>query len=399
MTDVAPARAHLCPVIRSGDPQFCANFEACVRAARAQCPVAWDAAHQRWYITGYRELVDLARDWETFSSAEGVSGLDGAPTLLPIDTNPPEHRSWRQLLNPWFGPDAIGRWKPGIEATAAALIDEFIQDGRVDAVSQFAHEFPSRVFFTVVLQLPLDEVGDVVEYAKEAVVISDHQMDGWRKIGEWVSALVSQRRGDAPGSELIDAVVHGRFDGRPVTAEEAFSVLYLLVLAGTETTSSTLSFSFKFLAEHPDVQQLLRDNPSLLSAAVEELLRLFSPAAQLVRTVRRDTTVAGVQLAAGDQVALSFASANRDPREFPDPDDFQLDRSSNRHVGLGIGIHRCLGSHLARAMLQIGLEQMLRRLGPFELAPGMYPGTVPSTQRVLDAVHLVFTPGPRDIDA
>jgi cytochrome P450 len=183
-----------------------------------------------------------------------------------------------------------------------------------------------------------------------------------------------EARRETPGDDLVSLMVAGTVDGRPYTDDEVLDLCCFMLVAGLENTAFSIRATLRHLAVHPEHLAQVVADPALVANLVEQSLRLYAPVTALARTVTRDTEVAGQELKAGERILLLFGSANRDGAVFDDPDEFHLDRRDGRHVAFGIGPHRCIGSHLARLEVRIAVEEFIRRVPDFELAPGPDPG-------------------------
>jgi cytochrome P450 len=211
----------------------------------------------------------------------------------------------------------------------------------------------------------------------------------------FLSEELGERRA-TPADDVISAIVNFEAEGRRFTEEECLGLLWSTAGAASDTTTSAIGHALYGLARFPDVRQRLRDDPSLVPAAVDEVLRLDAPAFALARTVTRDVTVGDVQMKAGDRVLCLYGCANRDDEVFPDPDEIALDRSPNQHLAFGNGIHRCLGMHLARMELRLAITEVLERIPDYRLAgdPGP-PRLRGGLMWSLDELPITFTPGQR----
>lgn len=388
--DAATAE-QLCPHLASETRDFTDHYEEIIAKSLREGPVAWDETYGRCFVMGYDQLTETARNWQTFSSASGVV-QEFSPRLLPLEADPPFHRELRVMLNPFVTAGAISTVESEVQRIADELIDKFIGAGRAEVVTQYSRPFPGMVFFALIMNLPEDDLERLQHLAEEAVTPGnpEKQMAGFAGVSQYVAELVDRRTGEPDARDLVGTIVNVNLGDRKITREEAISICTMLIFGGLETTTSTLGLSLSHLAQHQEDQEHLRAHPDRLADAVEELLRLYGPTIQLNRLTLHDSSIAGVPVPEGVRVALSFASANRDPEEFVSPNEYRLDRESNRHVAFGVGVHRCLGSHLARAMLRVGVGSMIERLGPFELAKGFTPRHALSGVRALESLDIVF---------
>ncbi|WP_007507395.1 cytochrome P450 [Pseudofrankia saprophytica] len=371
------------------------NLYPVLNRMRSTCPVAHsDVYGGYWVVTRYDEVLHIAQDWETYSSAFGLT-VPVAPIAvrnLPVEIDPPLQREFKRLINPFFTPKAVRAWEPRTRTLVNRLIDGFADRGACDFMTEFARPYPAQSFFEVAINAPADEVEYVAYLANKSGAPQDPEAAAcWRGLSDWIGDFLTQRRRQEPKGDVIDAILNAEIQGRPITQEEIVGTVQLLVLGGLETTAGALGQSMLRFCEHPEIPVLLREKPDLLGRAVEELLRLDSPFVQITRTAMRDVEIAGRQIRKGDKVIIYWASANRDPGEFAHSEDFDLDRATNRHLAFGAGPHRCLGSNLARMNLRIALEELLRRLDGFRLQDGAEIAFRATVNRVLLAEPISFT--------
>jgi cytochrome P450 len=384
-------RDQKCPHLSVESVEFIQHFHAVTAEARSQCPVAWDEARRRWFVTGAETLNEAAQNWQVFSSAYGVGGPH-YPRLLPMDSDDPVHREWRRSMNALFTRPVMEAKRSEIRAIAEQLIDEFVADGKAELMARFCSPLPGEVFFQLIIDLPPDDLTHLQHIVEATTDNSDPeaQYAAARDLDAYVRRLVEERRAQPPTDDLIGRVVFAEIEGVPASLDDAVSVLTMVILGGLETTTNTLGGSLAHLAQDPELQERLRENPELVPAAVEEFLRLYGPTSYLTRYVTEDTQLAGISIKQGQRVALSFAAANRDPEVFGDPDDFRLDREHNRHYAFGIGPHRCMGSNLARLVLDEALKAVLARLREIQLAPGAVLAYRQAGVIALESVDVIF---------
>jgi cytochrome P450 len=332
-------------------------------------PVTWAETYGgHWVVTGYDAVRRSARDWRTFTSTQGVMHpAAGVADTPPITTDPPLQQLYRKLILPYFTPTEVSRIEPATRAHAAALIDAFAADGRADLSLQFAERLIPLVFFSEVVHLPDELVPRFVEKTVgTGATPHEHSIALAGLAGEFVAA----RRAGPPMGDVMDALLTGTLDGVPLTDEQVERVATILLIGGTDTTRNVITTGLWYLAEHPDLRRRLAERPELMPKAVEELLRLYGSVQLVGRTVTTETTIGAHRMCPGDKVVMSIAAADRDPAEFPDAGRFDLDRVANRHIAFGVGVHRCLGSNLARMEIRVALEEILRRVPDYRLADG-----------------------------
>jgi cytochrome P450 len=347
---------------------------------RVAPPVFWTPRnHGHWVVTGHQENYTLSRDTETFTSAllRGEYAMamlahlppdfGHVPTATPIGLDPPAHTIYRAPLQAAFSPKAMLARKEEIRALANQLIDAVIEQGHCDFIPAIAEPLPVQVFLKM-MGLPLERAAEfralVHEFMAPATTMIENVFR-MRKVANAMKGEIEARRTD-PRDDLISLLWKSEIDGKPMTFElmEDFGVL--LFIAGLDTVINGMGFGIRHLARNPDFQNELRENPKLITEATEELLRRYTFTVP-VRRVAKDTMLGGWTLKEDDRVMIFLPGADLDPREFPNPEVFDMNRENKMHIAFGVGPHRCLGSHLARVELQVIYEQMLARLPSFRL--------------------------------
>ncbi len=381
-------------------PELAQNLHGTLATMREHHPVAYSEEHGGfWVVTGYEDVLRVAQDWRTFSSALGVSVPETKMVVkaIPEHLDPPVHREYKRLINAYFTPAVVATYEQPTRALVTRLIDGFVEAGRCDFMADFARPFPGLAFFELVLNAPPDDVAEINEMASAASVPTNPDRGkAWQGMHAWISDFVEARRGQPARGDVVDAVIAAEIEGEPISEDDIIGVIQLLILGGLETTAGALGqFMIRFCHE-PEIPALLRRRPELIPDASEELLRLEPPFIAIARTATVDTEIGGRQIRAGDKVMIYWAAANRDGDEFPCPAAFDLDRASNRHLAFGAGPHRCAGSNLARLNLRVALEEVTRRLDDVRLQDGAEPIPFHSVlNRAPLTVPITFTPGPR----
>ena len=380
-------------------PELAATMPDTMARMRELCPVAHSDEYDGfWVVARYEDALSVAQDWETFSSAHGLS-VSRSPTVvrnLPVEADPPEQRIFKRLINPFFTPAAVAQWQQPTRALVTRLIDAFIADGTCDFMDAFARPFPSLAFFELALNAPAEDLDRVAYMASKSSTPNDPEArECWLGLYNWIKDFVAQRRGRPPRGDVVDAVLAASVDGRPITEDEIIGTVQLLILGGLETTAGALGLMFLRFCSEPEIPARLRSKPELIPSAVHELLRLDPPFVSVGRTAVRDAELGGHSVKRGDKILIHWASANRDDGEFPNPDGFDLGRELNRHFAFGVGPHRCAGSNLARLNLRIALEELLRRLDDVKLQPGAEIRYHAGLTRSPLSLPIMFTPGPR----
>jgi cholest-4-en-3-one 26-monooxygenase len=355
---------------------------------RAEAPVAYvepPDLEPFWAITKHADVQQIAAQPLRFSSARGITlRRPNTPDFhsdVLVLLDPPRHGPVRRVASPRFTPKAIRARQEDIERIAVELVDEAAAGGvgrEIDFVDRIAAPFPLAVIAWT-LGVPREDIGLLHQWTNEVIGKNDpeyrrpDESPGQtikRARGElhaYFGAMVEERRRD-PQDDLVTELMQADIDGAPLTPEELVSYCELLVEAGNETTRNAVSGGLLALMEHPAEWAKLRADPELVPDAAEEILRWVSPISHFTRTATEDTEVRGMTIRAGEQVALFFASANRDEEVFDDPFAFRVDRRPNPHLAFGFGEHFCMGAHLARVELDVIFRLLLERFEDFELA-------------------------------
>jgi len=348
---------------------------------REACPVAHTDRYQGVYLpTRYEDVRAIALDHENFSSHQ-VIVRDFAParggSAPPITNDPPRHQNARRALLSAFTPPAVDRLVPRTREICNELIDAILarDDGRSDAAVDYAQHVPVRV---IALMLGVrDGDGDrfrhwVHQLAESGVESSAELEQSLSEMADYFGNLVAERQrkvavdGD-PGTDVIGHLLQARYDdGTKFSTTHVVNSLRLLLVAGIDTTWSSIGAALWHLARVPTDRARLVTEPALIPTAIEEFLRAYAPVT-MARKIKNDTVLGGYLYRAGEMVLLPFPAANRDPRFIADPNRVVLDRKENRHAAFGLGIHRCIGSNLARMELKVALEEWLRRIPDFTL--------------------------------
>jgi cytochrome P450 len=345
---------------------------------RDQCPVAHsDRWGGSWMPTHYADISAVAHDVERFSSREvgviatdePIEGLPDIP-LPPISVDPPVHTWSRRLILPWFSHLRVDGYEPMTRALCNELIDRVVDTGRADAAQDYAQRIPVRVI-SWMLGVPEELadtftgwVRDVLEFGHDP----ERSVPAWNAIAAFFIGAMAERR-VAPGDDLVSELLRAEVDGEPVPDEHVLGTLALILIAGVDTTWSSIGSAMWHLATHEGDRRRLATEPALIPTAIEELLRAYSPVT-MARIAATDTELAGCPIREGERVLLNFPAANRDPDAFERADEVVIDRQLNRHIAFGVGIHRCAGSNLARMELRVAVEEWLRRIPEFRLVDG-----------------------------
>ena len=329
-----------------------------------------------WVLTRAEHMQQVMGNPALFASKakSGMSALIGETwDLTPLEVDPPEHRQLRAIIDPIFAPKRIDTLEPGLRQFCNKLIDGFVDQGEVEFVDGFARPYPVKIFLEL-MGLPMDDFDQFVAWG-EALLRGpslDARREGGRAILHYLMGLIERRQGATGLDDVTSRVVNAEVDGKRLPPGRLIGMLYLLFIAGLDTTASSLSCFFKHLAQNQANQARLRTTPSLIPDAVEEMLRAYS-VVTTGRHVVSDTVLGGVQMKAGDWIVLGMMLGSRDPQEHARAAEVDFDRQQSRHLAFASGVHRCAGSHLGRRELVVALEEFLRRVPEFRCKPGDPP--------------------------
>jgi cytochrome P450 len=358
-------------------PEYSQDAPAVWDELRGECPVAHTSLNGgSWIPTTYDDIAAVAYDTERFSSRDvGVANAPEGVTLLvapPITSDPPFHTDARRMLLPYFSPKAVIGMESATRGIATRLLDALEGVDTADAADAYAKHIPVQVIASM-LGLPIEDAEQFTQWAVD--ILQSGEADfairtrATKEVLAYFSDIVAQRRDELSDDLVSDLIRTPMPNGDPLTDKHIAGTGFLLLLAGIDTTWSSIGASLLHLATHANDRERLVSEPELIPTAVEEFLRAYSPVT-MARVAATDAEVGGCPVSAGDKVLLPFGAGNRDPERFEKADDVIIDRAENRHFAFGIGIHRCLGSNLARMELQVALEEWLTRFPNFELTEG-----------------------------
>lgn len=396
-------------------PQYREKFLDITHEMQQKCPMAWTETYDgHWVAAGSAEVFELARcphvsnDHDINNERRGYKGIS-IPTMIGaenfrggmLEMDDPEHRYYRTALNPYLSPAAVKRWEPFVGEIVRACLDERIETGQIDFVDDLANVVPA-VLTLAMLGVRLDK-WTIYNEPAHALVYTPPDSPDAERVRELYMAmgmdlfanLVEIRENPRPG--VIDALAKLRIDGEAPPDIELVGMLNLLIGGGFDTTTALTAHVLEWLAQNPNERtRLSEQRDTLLNPATEEFLRYFTPAPGDARTISEDMNLNGTALKEGDRLWLSWAMANRDPAVFSEPDRVVMDRKGNRHFSFGLGVHRCIGSNVARTVFKAMLTAVLDRMPDYECVA---EGTVhyDSIGVIQGMRHLpaTFTPGPR----
>jgi cytochrome P450 len=368
-------------------PEYRLQFDKITEEMQSKCPVAWSETYNgHWVAADSRHVFELARcpavsnhhdltgetpyQGITIPKAQRATVVRGG--ILEMDE--PEHSTYRGALNPYLSPAAIKRWQPFVDEIVRAALDEKIESGRIDFVDDLANIVPA-VLTLAMMGIELNKWMIYSEPAHLSVSTPEHSPDAERvaqmnrQMGiDLLTNMVEIKEDPRPG--LVNALLRLRIDGEPAPDLEIMGNLGLIIGGGFDTTTALTAHALEWLSDNPDKRELLsRERDTLLNPATEEFLRYFTPAPGDGRTFSEDVEVEGQKFNEGERLWISWAMANRDPSLFDEPNEIVLDRKGNRHFSFGIGVHRCVGSNVARTVFKSMLTAVLDRMPDYVCDP------------------------------
>jgi cytochrome P450 len=324
-----------------------------------------------WMVTRGPDIDVVLNDAKHFSNRNlrVPKYANANPPLKPLQVDPPEHTKYRALLMGALSPKAVGSLSVGARELAIKLIDDMFEAGECDFVPAFAQQMPIAIFMAMV-DLPLSDRPRLLKISDAVVrpATADERVKGLEDLKSYINQKVNERRAN-PGTDLISHLVQAKVDGEPLDEQSLTGMLVLVLLAGLDTVASMLTCFAKFLADNPEHRHQLIEDPSLITNAVEELLRRYA-IVMLGREVAEDFELNGVLLKAGEMISCPTPLSNLDAEKFPDPLTVDFKRKIAAHATFGGGTHRCMGAMLARTELKIFLEEWLKRIPDFRVKPG-----------------------------
>jgi cytochrome P450 len=373
--------ATLDPTVLLFDPRNADAPQEMYAQLRSEAPVTRVTGYDgipTVYVSSYEEVVWALRHPEVFSSAPEAVSIGQEYPLIPLQVDPPDHAKYRRFLDPEFSPKRIGELDADARALVNSIIDRFIDRGRCDFHEEFATPLPSAIFLRL-MGLPQSDLPTFLQWRDDTIrpKVAPNDLEGAQAIREraghditayFDAALDEQQR--APGDGLLARIASAEVDDAPLPRAEQLGICHLMLLGGLDTVTASLDCEIAYLARNPEHRRRLVDQPSLTAGAVEELLRWESPVMMVVRVIKQDHELAGVEMRAGDHAVIMIGAANLDD-EFPEASRVDFAREANRHLAFGAGPHRCLGSHLARLEQRVALEEWHRRIPDYRIADGV----------------------------
>ncbi|MBK9524195.1 MAG: cytochrome P450 [Bacteroidetes bacterium] len=393
-------------------PEVVADPHSYYRTLRENERVHWNERWKGWVLTGYKEVVDVLRDPENFSSdrmgylekelsqeeQESIAPIFHVLKYWMVFRDPPEHTVLRMLLNKLFTPVAIERYRPMVRKIVQKALDKVVHTGKMEVIRDFAYDIPMSVILELIGAPDLDR--DKIKEWSEAIGVfffikadeprrREIACEGINSLVEYITPLIQQRR-DHPGIDLISLLISAEEAGQ-ITYNDVLATCVLLIFGGHETTMNLIANGTLALMEHPEQWEILRDNPVFLKRAVEELLRYDGSVKSTVRWAKKDVMVGDKLVKQGERLLVSLSGANRDPLQFENPDTLDVTRDPNLHVAFAHGIHVCLGASLARMEAEEAFAGLIKRITCPKVDEDAYLNYYPSVvHRALKNLPVTF---------
>lgn len=375
------------------DPAFADHFEDVLEHLVSKCPVAHSQVGPGYHVFNrYQDVRRCGADWRTFSSEDGwmLNPPEGNLPILPEDLDPPYHTAWRRVLNPFFNGAAVAAIESAARGYARDLVERFARKGHCEYVGEFAAQLPGLILFQHILPVPVDDLPalfqdvDTYSFGPE-----DERAPAFGKVYAYLQRFLEARSKEAPRGDLVDVLLAGvERDGAPCPWEDKVHTTLDLVFGGLATTTHAIAGAVYELATRPEARRELLADHTLMGTAVEETVRLHAPVVAVGRSARADVVVGGVEVKAGERVALNYAAASRDPEACANPRNFDLHRKEVVHTAFGMGPHRCIGEHLARMEIRVAIEELLKQIPDFELEAGTQPKFESGQLRMMKTLQL-----------
>jgi len=327
-----------------------------------------------WFAAKYKDMKEALLKHGIFASGAGITlpEAHNRSRHIPAEIDPPLHKGYRAIMQRTLTAEKVSALEPAVERIVRELFDGFAAGSHVEFFGAFARPLPIYVMLEF-LGLPREDGAmiDALVVELHTEVATGKITGAARRLTDYAGSVVDRREQSGGGrdDDFVATVIKGEVDGRPLTRDEKINMVRQVLIGAFDTVSLTISSGVWWLAQHPEDAQRLRDTPSLMNSATEEIVRFASASTYLRRTVTQDSSLGGTPLTSGDKVLLCFGAANRDPTVFSEPDRLVLERPPTNHLGFGLGLHRCVGSHLAKVQLRMAFTELLRRYRDFRLDP------------------------------
>lgn len=372
-------------------------FEA---ARRGGCPVAHSDEFDGYFmLLDYEDVKAGTADTTRFSSTPQVlRPLVPKPPVPGLEMDPPQHKEWRRLFDQALTPSAVKGIEASVRADVDARIDKFIEQGRADLVAELADTIPADTICRLV-GVKEENVVEIREKAMAFMAAGADPDEFMRRLNVFAEVAIGEfhEREREPRDDYLTYITTVEVEGRELNDEDYLGMVTSFLGAGHHSTTAAMSSLIYEVFSHAEVRDRLLEEPKAIPTAVEETLRIHPPFWGFFRRATEDAEVAGVEIPAGSDVYLGWASANRDPERFPNPTEFRVDRRPNRHLTFGFGVHACPGSSLARMELRVVMEQLLKRLPDLEIAVEEPKYVFQSGGDYAHIIELPVTFKPRDV--
>lgn len=352
-----------------------------MKRLRDEAPVWYNEKYNYYVLSRFDDVLAASRDWETFSSGYGTVQEMMAPDPLAdaplIWQDPPYHDHLRAVVAPWFTPAKIAELEDEFRKIIIGYLEPLEGRAEFDFVEDFGRWVPMDVISSIVGVPEGKDRRSINEWANDSLhreegqtELGPRQLEAVANVEAYLSQLLKDRQEnpqDDLATVIATAIIKEEDGERPLTDGEKLRLVRIVVNAGNETAARLLGSAGWLLAKYPEQRQMLRDDPSRITAAVEELLRLEAPSPVQFRRVMKDVEIHGVQIPKGSDICLLTSSAGRDERQYDNPDVLDINRKARRHVTFGYGVHSCLGNNVARLEVRVALEEVLKRIPDWEV--------------------------------
>ena len=323
-----------------------------------------------WSVGKYEDIEKIHQDPVSYSSFPvTVPPFGNVRPMIPLESDPPLHRDFRRILTDQLSRPSQNAKAEQYRTFAVDYIQSFVDRGECDVSKELCSPLALRALMDA-LGVPIEDREKMEDIGNRLVRQSEEQggpAQAAQELYAYFTGLIQLRR-EEPKDDIVTRLTEAEIEGTPLTQIEILDYCMVLVPAGFETTASSMSYMFLLLSERQDLQEALRADPEKIPAALEEMLRYVTPVRSLSRTVMTDMEVGGCPMRRGDRLHLNWAAANHDPEVFQNPDEIDIERRPNRHMGFGLGAHLCLGIHMARTEMRVAFEETLRRMNNIQLA-------------------------------
>ncbi len=356
-------------------PEFLAAPHDFMASLHQDYPSIWydvGAYGNSWQATKHADALFILRHPEIFSN-EGATPFPRDPDdyfyFIPQEIDPPEHRKYRNIVDPVFSPQGVLKLESKIRKLANDLIDQFDDQGEVEFTEEFGRPLPVMVFLDI-MGLPQAMRDTFVSWAMDLLHSNSREIMGqaMAKITAYLKGAIAEKKAN-PDDGVVSLIAHAQIDGRPLSDKEVFGFVCFLFIGGLDTVFATLNNIWLYLARNPEIVKEMRDDPGNINAQIEELLRLWSVTFS-GRVLIQDHELRGVQLKKDDRITCVLPACNFDPEVFPEPRTCNFHRPRQTVLAFTVGAHSCMGAHLARLEIKCALEEWLKRIPEFSVSPG-----------------------------